>query len=410
MRTLLCFCISGLISVLLVSPGRSAEPAKTSTVTLTDEVVVKPKDIFIRKMVISPDGGTAYVVGEEYHEPLEEPDRNVIPPEVVTPKGYVIDFAKKSSKEFLNDHRRPIVDMVRTKGGKQIYTVSNHSEGQVRVWDVVKKESSLHIHFKSKELFKSDEGSSYDGPVGGIDIALLPSRGGVAALLDDKIALTAKNPKDRVDLDGEPFKDTIVSNPSVDHQDLYLACHTRETVLVWNLKTKEVYSTIPAVPKHAPDSPDNISIRDMRFANTSSLIYIVRNGNDDEILEDERAKEDKVPSDKRGIWVVDIKAGTTEPLGFGTSRRTERFALDPTDRWMAIAGTAFDDNGEEFDNKVITVFELRIYDMKTKALVLRKQFKNFDPYHLHFSDDGKKLICAGSFGEVRSWSINVTDK
>ena len=390
-----------LFGIIINSIGICTEPVKNATFSLTDEVIVKPKDIFIRKMVISPDGKMAYVVGEEYVEPTEEPNPNVPVPDVLVPKGYIVDFTKKSTKEFLNGHKRPITDMSRTPDGRYIYTISSTTESNVRIWDVVNEKSTLHAEFVPDELYESNH----------LEMALLPKRGGVAAPLKGKVALTAKLKADRFDLGGEPFKDTILCNPTVDHKEGFLACNTFEgDILIWDIEKLDFTARIKPFPNQILDSPDNYSIVDMKFSNTSKTLYYARIGKDDEVPEDERTKEDKVAADKRGIWVVDIEAETIKPLGFGTTCRTEHFALDPTDRWMAVLGTSYPDDDKKVNGQLLKVTELRIYDMKSKTLVHRKQFKEFRPGHILFSDDGKKLVCADPFGEVRSWSISLTGK
>jgi len=105
---------------------------------------------------------------------------------------------------------------------------------------------------------------------------------------------------------------------------------------------------------------------------------------------------------------VDLEKETANPLGFGTTVRTDRIAVHPGGRWLALVGLSHREG--EFKDKPGYSGEIRIYDLPARTLALKRQFADFYPMWLEFSADGGRLACASPEGEVRAWDFVVPAK
>lgn len=373
--------ILGAAALVVSTPARPDGP-----VTLRNEVAVKADGVVVDAFTLLPDGRAAILVGVKGKLDEENP---VFPPST-DPAGVMIDLDKRAATPFVNGHTGPIRGLGRSADGRRVYTIGQGKDAVVRVWDAASGKTTVFADF-TKEV--STELQPTLCVVNGSDR--------VAVELDKRIAIVGAGGKGRVDLTHPDFDKTVVSDPTVSPDGSVLVCRTfRGKILAWEVKTGKLLAEVMVDPGGGADF-NKWRTSDTKFMPGTSDLLVCRYTSESDVPEGQ--EEGQVAAERRAVWAVDLEKKAVRPLGLGHTNHTYRMAVHPGGRWLALVGIS---RGEgEFKDKPGSVGEVRIYDLPTRTLALKRQYADFYPMWVEFSADGRRLACASPDGEVRAWNF-----
>jgi WD40 repeat protein len=310
--------------------------------------------------------------------------------------GFFVDFNSKKTEPFTNEHSGEIHCVSYSFDDRLIVTggsaeLGSKSDGKLRVWDLAARRSLEPI----------------DLPDLPIQPRLACSRRSsrVAVALDDRIAvLDLAGKEKRLDLVVDQAADAVPGNPTFSRDDKYLAYeNVKGQVVIWEMETRKVVFSTCLLPNGA-DWHD-WCIASMCFTKSGELLVAREGFRDDHHEVPPGTPEDKVPAERRGLFLIDPVKHKATPLGLGCTQNSLHAALDPSDQWLAVVGHSWPDKPTgKIDD---TMSELRIYHFASRRLVHRVQFDSneFIPSWVGFTPNGKKLIAVSVTGVVRSWDF-----
>lgn len=379
------FAATGAIFLGAAALVVSAPAPPDGPVTLRNEVAVKADGVVVDAFTLLPDGRAAILVGVKGK--LDE--ENPVPDLSTDPAGAMIDLGKRAASPFVNGHTGPIRDLTRSADGRRVYTIGQGKDAVVRVWDAASGKTTVFADF-TEEVKEKHQPS----------LCVVSGSDRVAVELDKGIAIVGAGGKGRVDLTHADFDKTAVSNPTTSPDGSVLVCRTvRGKILAWDMKSANLVAEVTVIPEGVDYL--NWTLSDVAFLPGTTDLLMCRYTSESDVPEGK--DEGKVVAERRAVWAVDLKKKAVRPLGLGHTIHTYRMAVHPGGRWLALVGVS---RGEgEFKDKPGSVGEVRIYDLPTRTLALKRQYANFYPMWAEFSGDGRRLACASPEGEVRAWDF-----
>ena len=348
-------------------------------VAIRDEVIVRTT-VMVKQFTAMPDGKTVFLLGVEAVDLIEAVN-------ATKPKGAWIDLATKKVIPFTNGLDSAATGITRSADSKRLFSVGSGPDAIIRQFELATAKTTVFADLTANAPDNLAPEMTY-----------LRSKGQLAVVLDESVGLFDKSGVKCFDMTHPDFHETAISNPVVDVDEKHLVCTTfRGNLLVWDLKTKKSLPSIRIKPEAVDYNSWRIS--DLQFANRSNRLLVCH------------YPTEKAVPEECSITSVDLEKSTAVTLKMGHTVVSNRMAIHPTDRWIAIVGCSrpVQNLGKEFPPGAC-VGELRIYDLASLKLVLTQQFAEFYPGWVEFANDGKKIICASHDGEVRSWNFDADPK
>jgi WD40 repeat protein len=385
--------IIGAMFTFLPTAPAGEKPAIRLTNPVEVEVAIR--DIAVNDAALMADNESIVLVGSRGF------GEDGLPQDDSPPAGAIVNLRTRAVREFTNGHKARIQSVAASSDGTRIVTGSTAADGRIRIWDVK----------AGKSLDPINASPLADEKVHYFHVAPFHHRPVVAVTLKDRIGLfDLTGREERVDLTADYLGRGSPDDPAVSSDDMYLACSTFPNlqIVIWDVGAKKVLFAAALLPVGlaAQDYSKAIfTVRGLCFVKSGEQLIALRSGGGPEVPKD--TPEEKIPAEKRALFLIDVPKQKTTPLGIGHQIGTLHFALHPTDEWIATVGASRPDKPVPGNLPDPAVGELRVWHYPTRKLVHKIQFdfEGFRPTWVGFTPDGKKLVAADAKGKVMAWDF-----
>ena len=332
---------------------------------------------------------------------------NADAPHNFAPNGAIVDMTLASSKAFTNGHDTQIRHIAVGRG--RIVTTADGRDEFLRIWNLNREVQDEPIRIEPQNNDPNATANDYG-------IALFPNSDRVAVRVDEQIHVidfAAPNKRRTYDYP-EKLLQYLGGPVVVSHDERTITCCTFpiHELVCWEVKSrKRVQFPIPLQGEKSaewqranPHGRQTESfLKPLQFLSNSS-VFLLRSHMQliDQKFPD-TLDESKIDPAQRSTLTVGLPKGQIDHLGMGRSDLTFYAALDPTQTWLALVGSAPAENAKADQPRR---GELRVYDFKARKLVHRELTAEADPLTwVGFTPSGKRLVAASAVGLVRWWDI-----
>ncbi|HET6572385.1 MAG TPA: hypothetical protein VFG68_02195 [Fimbriiglobus sp.] len=371
----------------LTRPGVTAPPGPVRVAVRLDNPIEAAIDkILVAAVCLLADNESVVVVGGKFPDPVAESIMSA------QPAGAIVNLRTKAVRPFTNRHRVRVNSLACS--ADRIVTVCTRRDPFVRLWDI-KAGKPLEPITLPQPAEKDDSD---------FEVATFHRSRKVAVTLRDRISIfDPTGREERIDLTTDYLTGSIPAAPVISPDDKYLACsNTHDQVIVWDVAAKKVLYAAALLPEG--EDPTKWHLGGLHFIRTGTQLIAARWGKEPEVPRG--TAEEKVPAERRGLFLIDVAKQETIPLGMGGQVDTMHFAIHPSEDWIVTAGSAYPAKPVPGQPDA-TVGELRVYHYPTRKLVHKVQFdfEGFQPMWVKFTPDGKKLVAVSANGKVMAWDF-----
>jgi hypothetical protein len=318
-------------------------------------------------------------------------------PDTLDPNGAILDLVTKKARPFTNGHTARICGVAVRRD--RIATTSIHRD-PLLIWDV---KAGKTVRQVSIDKVLKGGGYTREEPPDNMEqaVAWFHKSDTLAVTSDEYVVLLDPARPDKavgVLRVPEPTRGWADGPVAVSLDDAWMACplgkgpRGKAKVVFWKVKTRKATEVV-LVPKGVK-KPDSWTAGGAVFGPTGQL-FAWRNGISE--VEPGTARADLLAATRQVVRVelTDVREGKHAPLPAGEGLTVLSCAIDPTGKWLAVAGSG------KRDDKV------RVYHLPSGKLARRERLKGeHPPKWVAFTPAGKRLVCATLYGLVRWWDVS----
>jgi WD40 repeat protein len=375
--------VLALLPVLFNIAAQTAPLLKEKpTIALAQAGELKVDDIYVEDGAVIDEVSVVLVGSKAGSDEILPRERDA--------NGTIVDLAKKDARPFTNGHRACIHSVAVARG--RIVTASNYRDPVLRVWDLKAGKTTAEIKIDDP----GDEIRRYAA-------AWFRKGDRIAVAADTRVLVfDPAKPDDRTELVAPGDSVRWVDRPVVSPDDTLVACEGDSSqVVVWDVANRKA-TTFSVIPEKAHE-PEDWRTHGITFG-PKGLLIGWRTGSSAEVPA-KKAEED-VPAGRRGVVQVDYRTRQVVPLGMGQGIYTLSCAIDPTQTWLATAGSSRPDKPRS-DGEA-SVSELRVYHLPSRKLGYRRQLEGLPLMWVSFTPSGRRIVCASCDGVVRWWDLAMS--
>jgi hypothetical protein len=317
-------------------------------------------------------------------------------PDSLEPNGAILDLGTKKARRFTNGHTARICGVAIRRG--RIATTSIRRDPALRIWDL---KAGKTVRQVSIDKVLEDAGYTREDPYEGTEqsVAWFHKSETLAVASDEYVLLLdAARPDKSVGVlrIPRPAGGWAHGPAAISPDDAWVACpigqgpRGKARVVFWEVKTGK--ATEVSLTPSGVEKPEQWSA-DGAFFGPEGRLFAWRSAPPGEVPE--KVAEKDVPAARRGVVRIDVPGGKVVPLGMGQGIYTLHCAIDPTGKWLAVAGTSREPGDD-----------VRVYHLPSGKLACRLGLKGENPPKwVAFTPSGKRLVCATLYGLVRWWDL-----
>jgi WD40 repeat protein len=379
-----------LALVAAVAAVGIAETAGEFRVRLDNRVEIMIPEIEVAAAAVLADNDSVVVAGGKDPDPAAESLT------AAAAAGAIVNLKTKVIRRFTNGHTTRIERIAVATDISRIVSASTNPKDGVRLWDVK----------TDKALTPINPAPGADEPPLGHKVALFHRSLKVAVPLDDRVRIIDPTGREEpADLETEYLSGTWPHDLTISPDDKVLACATGSLqISIWDVGARKVIYVPSLLPEG--ENARDWSIWGLCFTKSGTQLIAARSGKEPDVPKG--TPEEKVPAEKRGLFLIDVPKQKTTPLGIGAQIHTLHFALHPSEEWIATVGGAYPDKPVP-NLPDAFVGELRVYHYPTRTLAHKVQFEHGDdgfyPMWVGFTPDGKKVVAVSGKGKVMAWDF-----
>jgi WD40 repeat protein len=384
--------LASVVAVMVAPAAGVAEPKAGFQVRLDNSVEIAIPEIGVAAAAVLADNESVVVVGGKDPDPAAESLT------AAAAAGAIVNLKTKAVRRFTNGHTTRIEEIAVAADGSRIVSAGSNPKDKIRVWDTK----------AGKALTPIDPVPGADESELDFKIATFHRSQKVAVTLKDRVRIIDPTGREEpVDLETEYLSGTFPGMLAISPDDKLLACATGSNqVIIWDVGAKKVLYVPSLLPEGENDR--DWLMHGLHFLKSGTQLLAARSGKEPDVPKG--TPEEKVPAEKRGLFLIDVPKQKITPLGMGAPIYTLHFAVHPSEEWIATVGGAYPDKPvPNLPN--LFVGELRVYHYPTRTLAHKVQFEDkgdgegFYPMWVGFTPDGKKLVAVEGKGKVMAWDF-----